>query len=120
MRAPPTVDELVEGATSPSVFLTSMYASAWVVRETVAPAWSQTPIAVGLVLAPVAVVVLLARRAGVELERGRCRARTDTGDRCRRETKPAWDLCWQHSRLSDVEMVDDVEDAAAADPSKET
>ena len=112
----PTFDELLESAQSPSAFLAAMYASGWVVRETVAPEWAQTYLAVALVLAPVAGAVLLARAVGVDLERGRCRARKGDGDRCTRDADGVTaDLCWQHARLSDVELVDDVENTRPKD-----
>lgn len=53
------------------------------VRHTIAPAWVREPLTIALVLVPVAGVVLLARRVGVDLERSRCRARmsSETGAR---------------------------------------
>lgn len=103
----PTLDELLETATSPSTFLAATYASGWLVRQTVAPAWTRSFLTAVLVLAPVAAVVLLARAAGISLERGQCRARTDDGDRCTRDAAGvSADLCWQHQRLHDVELVD--------------
>lgn len=107
----PSLEDLVEWSTSPSLLYTATYASGWVVRETVAPAWAQTPLAVVLAAAPFVGVVLLARATGVSLARSRCRARKNDGERCTRDADGyTSDLCWQHARLSDVELVDVDED----------
>ena len=104
----PTLDELIESASSPYAYLSGLYAAGWLVRHTLVPAWAKTYVAAAVVLAPVVGAVLLARVAGVLLERGQCRARTSTGDRCSRDAEHVGgDLCWQHGDLADVELVDD-------------
>lgn len=103
----PSIEDVIEIPASPGARLAAVYASGWVVRHTLVPAWARDMLALALVLAPVAGVVLWARHAGVSLERERCRARTSDGRRCRRAAESAdAEVCWQHAELSDVELVD--------------
>lgn len=104
----PALEDVLETATSPGTFFAAMYASGWLVRHSLAPTWARDVLTVALVAAPLVTVVLLARAFGLSLERGRCWARTNAGDRCTREAAGiSADLCWQHQDLADVELVDD-------------
>lgn len=108
MPSAPTFDDLIETATSPGAFLAAMYASGWIVRHTLAPAWTRDLLTVALVAAPIVAVVLAARAFGLSLRRGRCWARKNDGERCTRQAAGiSADLCWQHQDLADVELVDD-------------
>jgi hypothetical protein len=109
MRNPPvpTLDDLLERAQSPFTWVSAIYAAGWIVERTLAPKWAQTYVAAALVVAPVAGAVLLARAAGYSLRRERCRARTNSGERCSRDAETVTaELCWQHGDMDDVELVE--------------
>lgn len=105
----PTFDDLIEMATSPTAFIAAMWASAWVVRETVVPHWAREIVLMALVVGPLVLVYAVLRHAGVELTGGRCRALTNDGDRCQLGRGPGDDLCHVHQDTYDVTLVEDAQ-----------
>lgn len=82
----------------------AFYASGWIVTATTLPASWRLEVASALVVAGAVAVLAAARAVGVDLEGGRCRARTNDGTRCRLSRRPLGDLCHVHRRTHDVEL----------------
>lgn len=99
----------------------AFYASGWLVSHTAVPAEWRAHASVLMLVVGAAGVIGAARALGIELEGGRCRARTTDGDRCSLSRDAGDDLCHVHKRVHGVELhasavdgtvaADDVDDA---------
>lgn len=114
-----SVGDVVERVATPWVAYAAVYASGWVARHTVVPARYSSALAVALVLVPVAVAVVIARRTDViELSGGRCRAKKTTdGERCQLSRDAGGDLCHVHQDVHEVEIHPTAVNYDARDPS---
>lgn len=91
----------------PSFGLASV-ASGWLVDHTQVPTSWKLQLTGVLSVAVFALVVAGVFLSYGELSPGRCRARTNSGDRCSRPANLGGDLCWQHEDLHGVELVEGV------------
>lgn len=82
----------------------AFYASGWIVTATSVPAAWRLEVSATLVAVGGVAVLAGARAVGVDLEGGRCKARTNDGTRCRLSRRPRGDLCHVHRRTHDVEL----------------
>lgn len=82
----------------------AFYVSGWVVTATAVPSAWRLELASALVFVGGVALLGAARAAGVDLEGGRCKARTNDGTRCRLSRRPLGDLCHVHKRTHDVEL----------------
>ncbi|WP_436924934.1 hypothetical protein [Halosimplex amylolyticum] len=100
------LEDVTEALASPGTFWAAMWASAWIARRTIVPAWATDELAVALVLAPVLALVVIARRVdALELTGGRCRAANVTNDRrCANSRDAGADLCGTHQNTHGVKL----------------
>lgn len=92
----------------------AFYASGWIVTATSLPASWRLEVSAALVVVGGVVLLAAARAVGVDLEGGRCKARTTDGTRCRLSRGPRTDLCHVHKRTHDVELHPSAIDGAIA------